>query len=212
MSQEIKVNAEVREVSGSSAARRCRRAGAVPAVLARLDGSSQMLTLNAHDFERMLSKHLSEHLVLTLSINGKDALALLREIQRHGVTGKVLHADFGEITSDHKLHVQIPVVLSGDPDGVRNGGGVLEQTVREIDVACFPGDVVEQFVVDVTELKVGEALLVSDLKLGEKFAVLTHGDVAVATVVAATVEAVPEAIEGAELAQPAVVTKKKVEG
>jgi large subunit ribosomal protein L25 len=200
MALEIKVHADVREERGSSAARRCRRAGALPAVLTKVGGGSQLLTLNAHDFERMLGRHASEHLMVTLSVGGVETLALLREIQRHGVTGRVIHADFGEISRDHKLHLKIPVQLVGEPDGVRNQGGVLEQLLREVEVACFPGDIVERFVADVSALTLGQALLVGDLKLGEQFSVLTHADAAVATVVAPRVEEAAEAAPAEEAA------------
>ncbi len=213
MAQEIKIHADPRQTRGSTAARRFRRAGSVPAVLAKVGGDSQLLTLNAHDFERMLSKHLSEHLVVTLSVSGQETLALLREIQRHSVTGKVLHADFGEITRDHKLHVQIPVVLSGEPDGVRNQGGVLDQVLREVQVACLPSDVVEQFVVDVSAMKVGDTLLAGELNLGERYTLLTHEDLAVASVLEATVEEASstDAAGGDEAGQPEVVSKAKAE-
>lgn len=181
MAQEIKVNAETREVRGSTAARRMRRTGAVPAVLSRVGGGSNLLALNAHDFERMLGRHVSEHLVVTLSVGGESMLALLREVQRHGVTGKVIHADFSEVSRDTKLHVQLPLVLVGDPDGVRNQGGVLEQMLRQIDVACLPGDVVEKFEIDISGMKLNDTLLVRDLKLGDAFTILTHGELAVAT-------------------------------
>jgi len=214
MAQEIKLNAEIREACGTTAARRFRRAGAVPAVLSRVGGGSQLLSLNAHDFERMLSKHVSEQLVLVLNVGGSETLALMRQIQRHGVTGKVIHADFGEITRDHKLHVRIPIVLHGEPEGVRNQGGVLEQVVRELDVNCLPGDVVEQFDVDVTHLALGDTILVANLNLGAQFTLLTHADVAVATVVAPQAEEAAEAVtaEGGEAPTPEVVSKKKAEG
>ncbi len=198
MAQEIKIHAEVRDVRGSTAARRCRRAGALPAVLSKVEGGSQLLTLNAHDFERMLGRHASEHLMITLSVGGVETLALLREIQRHGVTGRVIHADFGEVARDRKLHLKIPVQVTGEPDGVRNQGGVLEQLLREVEVACFPSDIVERFVADVSELKLGEALLVGDMQIGEQFTVLTHATAAVATVVAPRVEEVVEAEPAAE--------------
>ncbi len=183
MANEIKVHAETRQASGSTAARRFRRAGIVPAVLSNVSGESRLLTLNNHDFERMLSKHFSEHLVVTLAVGDEETLAIVREIQRHGLTGKVLHVDFGEITADHKLHVAIPITLRGEPDGVHNQGGVLEQQLREIEVSCLPGDVLEKFEVDVSRLKLGEALLVGELALGEAFTVLTSADIPVATVV-----------------------------
>lgn len=201
MAQEIKVNAEVRVACGSTASRRLRRAGAVPAVLSRVGGASNLLTLNAHDFERMLGRHVSEHLIVTLAVGDESMLALLREIQRDGVSGKVIHADFGEVSRDTKLHVQIPVVLIGDSEGVRNAGGVLEQMLRQIDVACLPGDVVEKFELDISGMQLNDTLLVRDLKLGDAFTVLTHADVPVATVLEPKAEEVVEA--AADAAAPA---------
>ncbi len=199
MANEIKVLAEAREACGSTAARRYRRAGIVPAVLSCVSGESRLLTLNNHDFERMLSKHFSEHLVVTL--------AIVREIQRHGLTGKVLHVDFGEITADHKLHVAIPLTLLGEPDGVHNQGGVLEQQLREIEVSCLPADVLERFEVDVSHLKLGEALLVRDLALGEAFTVLTHGEFPVATVVEPAAAKAADGAADGEAAEPEPVKK-----
>jgi len=184
MAQEIKITAQKREAHGSAAARRFRRSGAVPAVLAKTDKKTcDLLALNAHEFERTLSKHLSDNLVVTLSVGEQPTtMALIREIQRDPLSGKVIHADFIEIARDTKLRVQIPLFLLGDPEGVRTQGGVLTQMVRQIEVSCLPQDVVEKFTVDVSALKLNESIMVADLKLGDAYAVLTHGDVAVAMV------------------------------
>lgn len=118
MSQEIKVKAEPRSTSGSTAARRLRRAGAVPAVLSTLGGESTLLQLNAHDFERTVSQHVSTQLLVTLDVDGKSCMALLREIQRDGITGRITHADFSQIDTTRKMRVQIQLVLVGEPEGV----------------------------------------------------------------------------------------------
>ncbi|MCL1856935.1 MAG: 50S ribosomal protein L25 [Kiritimatiellaeota bacterium] len=203
MAHEIKVNAELRHGSGSSAARRFRRAGAIPAVLAKTGGGSELLSLNAHAFEQMLSRHLSDFLMVTLDVGGTGTMALLREVQRHGLTGKVIHADFSEVDTTKSIRVRIPVVLVGEPEGVRTQGGILEQMVREIDVMCLPQAIVEKFEVDVSALKLSESLMVRDIALGDGFTVITHADVAVATVIEVKEEASATATAAEAAATPA---------
>lgn len=208
MAQEIKVIAEPRTCSGSTAARRLRRSGVIPAVLATTGGETALIQLNAHDFERVMSKHASTQLLVSLSVGDKTCLALLRETQRNNLTGRISHADFSEIDATHKLHVQIQIVLVGEPDGVRNQNGVLEQHMRHVDVTCLPADVVESFTVDTSALKLGDDITVAELTLGDKYTLVSHGDNIVATVSAATLEVVaPVAAEGAAV-QPAISVKK----
>ena len=200
MAQEIKVNAEIRQGSGSSAARRFRRAGGVPAVLAKIGGGSDLLNLNAHAFEQMLSRHLSDFLMVTLNVGGAEKMALLREVQRHGVTGKVIHADFSEVDKATRLRVRIPIILIGEPEGVRTQGGVLEQMVRELDVSCLPQAVIEKFEVNVSALKLAESLMVRDIVLGADYTVMTGADVAVATVTEVKEEAAATTAAAADAA------------
>lgn len=205
MSQEIKVNAQPRSTSGSTAARRLRRAGAIPAVLSTLGGESTLLQLDARDFERTVSKHVSAQILVTLSVDGAPCMALLREIQRNGITGRITHADFSQVDTTRKMRVQIPLVLVGEPEGVRTQNGVLQQHLRQIDVACLPADVVESFTVDVSALKVGDDITVAALQLGEKFAVHARPESVIATVaeVKEEVVAAPEATAADAAAAPA---------
>lgn len=207
MSQEIQVNAETRTTSGSTAARRLRRAGAVPAVLTTLSGQSTLLQLNAHDFERTMSQHMSAQLLVTLTIDGKPCMALLREIQRDGMSGRITHADFSQVDTGHKMNVQLPIILVGEPEGVRIQNGVLEQQLRHVEVSCLPSDIIENFTVDVSALKVGEDITVADLQLGDKFTVHTHPEIVVATV-ALVKEDVPAADDGEGATQPELSVKK----
>ena len=212
MSQEIKVNAESRSTSGSTAARRLRRAGAVPAVLSTLGGESTLLQLNAHDFERTVSQHVSTQLLVTLDVDGKSCMALLREIQRDGITGRITHADFSQIDTTRKMRVQIQLVLVGEPEGVRTQNGVLQQHLRHIDVACLPADIVESFTVDVSALKVGDDITVAALQLGEKFAIHARPESVIATVAEIKEEVIAAAAVTADAAaapaQPELSVKK----
>lgn len=211
MAQEITVNAELRTESGSTAARRLRRAGSIPAVLSRTDGASELLKLDSHEFERMLSRHAGAQLVVTVVCGGKNTKALLREIQRDGLTGRVTHADFGEIDERHKMHVQIPVVLVGIPDGVANFGGVLDQVRHEIEVSCLPSDIMEKIEVDVSGLGIGSDITVGDIKLDDRYVIVTHADQVIATVEEPAKEEEPATEDTASadaVAQPELSVKK----
>ena len=217
MSKEIRIKAEMRQEQGSGAARRLRRTGFVPAAMNRIAGGSTQIKLNTHEFENMLRHHTTNQLLVTVELDGQSMPALLREVQTDVMDGHVIHADFGEISLTRKLRVSIGLRLAGEPDGVKNEGGILEQTLRQVEVECLPTDIVESFQVDVSALKLGQSLAVRDLKLGDRYTIVSHADVSVATIVAAAEEeVVAEAapVEGAAAGEgPEVITKgKKEEG
>jgi large subunit ribosomal protein L25 len=214
MAKEIKLSASKREVSGTSASKVLRRAGVLPAVVYGENGA-RSIQIDRRAFDTMLKHHTSENLIVDLSIdNGEVIKALLREVQHEAVMGGVLHADFVEVSMTRAMRVTIPIVLKGEPVGVSQQSGILEQVLRELAVECLPGDLVESFDLDVSNLALGHTLMVRDLKLDSKFTIITSGDVAVATVVAPREEAATEAATGEEgaAAQPEVIGKKKEEG
>ena len=210
MSHEIKVIAEPRSCSGSTAARRLRRSGTIPAVLSTIGGESALIQLNAHDFERVMSQHVNAQLMVSISLEGKSCIALLREIQRNGITGRITHADFGQVDTTRKMRIQIQIVLVGEPIGVRTENGVLEQQLRHIEVSCLPGDVVESFTVDTSALKVGDDITVGDLQIGDKYTIATRADSVIATVAEVKEEVVVAAAAdvAAAAAQPEISVKK----
>ena len=149
---------------------------------------------------------------MTLVLDGEEIPALLREVQHDVLNGAAIHVDFGEVSLDEKIHVSIPVVLLGEPVGVSKGGGMLEQAVREVEVACLPRDVVEHFEIDTSKLDLGESLFVRDLNLSEGYSLYTSEDTAVATVIdPAAAAAKAEAAEGeaAEGEEAGVAAAKK---
>jgi len=213
--QEIKIKAQLRTESekGSKAAGRLRRAGFLPAAVNRIEGGTTLVKFNAHEFELSMRKHTSEHLLVTIDLDGQSVPALLREMQHNVLTGVPIHVDFGEVSLTKKLRVSIPIRLIGEPEGVKLGGGVLQQTQREVEVDCLPSDILEHFDVDVSPLKLAQTLFVRDLQMGEKYTIITPKEIPLAGVVAAAAEDVAVAATGdaAAAVNPEVITKGKKE-
>ena len=207
----ITLNATTRKTHGGSSARRLRRDGLLPANIYGEHGS-HALQVKIVDFETMLRHTTSDNLLIDLVVDGGQPVkVLLRELQHHPVDNALLHGDFMEISMSKRMRVTIRIAFVGEPVGVSIEGGVLQHSLRSLDVECLPGEIVDAFPVDVSQLHKNESLLVRDVKLDPKYKVLTSLELAVATVtemVAEVVEAAPVTVEGAE-AGPEVIGKKK---
>jgi len=179
-----------------------------------------MIKLNEHEFGQMLKHHTSEHLMVSVEIDGKKGkTVLLKDVQHHAVFGHPIHVDFHAVSLTKKLSVEVEIELVGEPKGVTQQGGVLEHLSRHIQVECLPSDIVEKFELDVSELMLGESLSVGDIKLDPaKYTVLTTTDIAIAAVATPRVEEEPveeeEVVveEGETSAEPEVITAKPDEG
>ena len=201
MGNTIKLNATARAANGSGEARRVRRAGAIPAVLSRLSRETETIQLDAHEYMMAMRHEASDQVLVQLVLGDQTVHALLREVQRDVITGAPIHADFSEVDMSKKIRAAAMLHLVGEPEGVRNQGGVLSQTTHEIQIECLPTDLVESFDVDV-----------SDLKLGDAYTILTHGDTPIASVSEVKEEEEPApAAEGEEPAAPEVLSKGKKE-
>jgi large subunit ribosomal protein L25 len=212
--EEIRIKAELREAHelGSKAAGRLRRAGLIPAAVNRIEGGTTLIKFNAHDFIMTLKHHTSEQMLVSLELDGQVLPTLMREVQRHVITGAPIHVDFGEISLTRKIRVSIPIRLLGEPEGVRLGGGVLQHTLRAVEVECLPTDIIDCFDVDVSTLKLAQTLFVRDLTMGDKYTLITPKDIPFAGVVAVEDEAASAPAEdSATPATPEVVTKGKKE-
>jgi large subunit ribosomal protein L25 len=154
----------------------------------------------------------SKQLLVSIDLDGKEVPALMREMQNDVLAGTPIHVDFSEVSLTEQVRVTVPVYLVGEAVGVKLGGGVLEQVLRSVDVACLPTDIVEKFEVDVSNLGLDQTLFVKDLKLGDKYSLVTRGELAVAVVKApddAPAATAPAA--GEEAKTPEVIKKGKEE-
>jgi large subunit ribosomal protein L25 len=208
------LTATARATSGKGAARSLRREGSVPAVIYGHAREAQSLAVPSRDLEKLLGTIAAGSTVVELAIDGKTSRTLIREIQRHPFKRHVLHVDFQELVAGEKITVMIPLVLHGVPEGVRLGGGILEQMMREIEVEVDPANIPNHIDVDVTHLVVGHSIHVGELNIPAGVTVLADEEapVALVQISRAAIEAEPAAAEeGATPAEPELIRQKKDE-
>ncbi len=210
---QIRLKAEPRTEQGTGAVRRLRRTGMIPgSVMKMKKGGTELIKLPAHAFMMAMRGHASKQLLVTLDLDGREVPALMREMQNDVLAGTPIHVDFSEVSLTEKVRVTVPIYLTGEPVGVKIGGGVLEQVLRTIEVDCLPTNIAEKFTIDVSSLDLDQTLFVRDLKLGDEQTVVTRGEYAVAVVKAPedAPGAAPGAAPAAEKA-PEVIKKGKEE-
>ena len=180
---QIKIKAEARAEQGTGAVRRLRRAGMIPgSVMKMRKGGTELVKLPEHDFMMAMRGRTGKQVLVTLDLDGREVPALLREMQNDVLKGTPIHVDFSEVSLSEKVRITVPLYLVGEAKGVKLGGGVLEQVLRAVDIDVLPTDIPEKFDVDVSGLDLDQTLFVRDLKLDEKYTVVTHGELAVAVV------------------------------
>lgn len=207
------ITAELRTERGKGAARQLRMQGRVPAVVYGRGREPESLSISLTEFERNMMGS-SGATIVDLSIDGKTVQTLVREVQKHPFRPGVLHVDFLEIQKGVKVTVSVPIHLEGIPEGVRNSAGVLDQSLREIELEVLPKDIPASIDVDVTDLAVGQSLHVSDIEVANA-TILSDVRSTVCSVVPPRVEE-EEATEVAEEvaeegAEPELIRKPKAE-
>jgi large subunit ribosomal protein L25 len=215
--------AETRTPGRKTGAKAVRNAGRVPAVIYGHGRDPQPLSVGSVELIRLLETITPASTIVEVSIGGKPVKTLIREVQRHPIKQGIVHVDFQEIRADEKVRLEVPVHLTGIPEGVRNQGGVLDQVLRTVEIEVLPADIPERVELDVTALTIGKSLHVSELKI-PKATILTGAALTVATVGAPRIEevttptaaapvegAVPAEGAAAAVAEPEVIKKGKVE-
>jgi large subunit ribosomal protein L25 len=213
------VEAAPREERGKHAARRTRRTGQVPAVLYGGKNEPITMTVNARQVTRILRSESGHNTIFTVQVSGrKDEKAMLKDWQVDPVSGSLLHVDLLRIAMDVRMRVKVPVHTFGEPEGVKLQGGIFETVTREVEVECLPGDIPEEFKIDVSGLTIGKQLRAGDLPIDpNKVKLVTDPQRVLAHVVVlkkeeevATPEAAAAATEAAP-AEPEVIKKGKKE-
>ena len=207
------LSATLRSESGKGAARALRRAGSVPAVIYGHKREPMSLAIPTRELERLLERVAAETTVVELSIDGKVSRTLIREIQKHPFKKQLVHIDFQELVAGERITVNIPLVIVGTSIGVRSFAGVLDQTMRELEVSVDPGSIPNHIDVDVSALNVGDSIHVRDLQLPAGVMVLADVDASVVVVAAPKVnatDAASDAAAAAATAEPEVLRAKKL--
>jgi large subunit ribosomal protein L25 len=213
MAQTATLSASIRQDTGKGAARSLRRQGKVPGVIYGHGRTAEPLVVDTVALQKMLVGISAATTIVDVAIEGRPSVrALIREIQRDALhPGEIIHLDLYEIQADEAITLEVPVHLTGIPDGVRNFGGVLDHSLRELEIEVLPADIPEHIELDVTALTIGHSLFVRDIAPG-KFTILNDPDTPICTVVAPRTEEAPAApIEEVAPAEPELIRKPKAE-
>ena len=188
--EQIELKANVRKTTGNGPAGVLRREGRIPAVLYGPKTEPVLLSVNTGDFEEVLKKGNVSQVLLNLVIqNGKaySKSVIIKELQMHPVSQDFLHIDFYEIDMKRKIKVNIPVVATGKSKGVELGG-VLQMIRHELEVLCFPGEIPEEIVIDVTDLDMGDSVHVKEISLEGDMEIPAEVNFTVLTILSPKVE------------------------
>jgi large subunit ribosomal protein L25 len=182
MAEEKIIEAVKRETKGTGNARRLRRTGKTPAVVYGT-GEPQSISLDAHSFGLMIRDFGSNFIGDLVVDGGEVQKVLVKDVQYSPARGEIIHADFISVSMTETIQVTLPIELSGEPAGVV-GGGVLDQILAEVEIECLPGNIVENIVVDVSAMEIGDTLMVGDIEMPEGVKNLTDVELAVVSVAA----------------------------
>ncbi|HTA23919.1 MAG TPA: 50S ribosomal protein L25 [Terriglobales bacterium] len=211
------LEAQPRIAGSKNDARRVRREGKVPGVLYGAGKQALSVSVDPRQISRILRSASGHNTIFELSLDGAErSQAMIVDWQYEPIKGSLLHIDLKRIAMDKVLQVRVPIVLKGEPEGVKTQGGILEQVTREVEIECLPGDIPTSIEADVSELVFGKVLRVSDLPHNEKIKFLSDSNLPVAhiTTVKEEVVATPDAVAAdaaAAPAEPEVIKKGKQE-
>lgn len=215
--EKILVTSSTRQEKGKSACKKLRKSGVVPGVVYKSGKENLALSVNGKELWSAIHTEAGENAIITLDItDGKKKLektVIVQETQSDPINDKLLHVDFHEISLTEKIQVGVPVSVKGEAEGVVSQGGVLNQLMWEIKVECFPMDIPDHIEIEVTKLKIGDAIYIKDVVAPAKTKILGDPDQLVASVNPPHMEeaAAPEAVTAEEAAEPEVIKKGKKE-
>jgi large subunit ribosomal protein L25 len=210
--KEITVRASVRDGRGKNDSRRVRRDGFVPITIYGGEGETVAATAPLRDLAAILRSEAGHNTIFTLDIEGVGASEVMfHDRQIDPVRGRLVHADLKRLVLGQKIEVTVPVHLVGEPIGVREQDGFLEQQMREIDIRCEPRNIPDAINVDVSNLGAHDVLHVSDIPPDENIEILAAPDAVIATVGVVRDEPVEAPAAEEEAAEPEVIGKGKKE-
>ncbi len=212
--KDITVRATKREGRGKNDARRARRDGMVPLSIYGGEGESVSALAPLRELAAILRSESGRNTIFTIDVEGVGASEVMfHDRQIDPVRGRLIHADLTRLVKGQKIEVTVPLHLVGEPFGVREEQGVLEQIIREIEIRCQPREIPDSIDIDVSNLKVHEVLHISDIPIDERIEILDSPDTVIATVGIVKEEpvAAPVVAEGEAPAEPEVIGKGKKE-
>ena len=203
-----------RNNQGTSSSRRMRLDGLLPGIIYGADKESDIVEMNLNQVEKILKNHSSDSVLIEVDLEDEGSVrVLLKEVQYHPVTSSILHVDLQRVVAGKPIQVDVAIELIGEPEGVKSGG-IIDHKIHSLSVECLPKDMIESIPVDITNLEIGDSLIVADITVSSKIKILSDENLQVISINAPkVVDSSDEEIEEADeaSAEPEVITEKKEE-
>lgn len=212
--EKVILKAEVRSASGKANAKDLRKKNIIPAVVYKGGKDALKLQLAAGDLKEALHTKAGENVIVTLKIGSgegktKDRTVLIKEIQREPIKDRILHVDFNEISLTENLKVNVPLTAHGEPVGVKADGGTLEHVMWELQIECLPTNIPEKIEVEVSQMKIGDAVYVKNIMPPEGVKILTDPELIAMIVKPPKAEVPKEEVPAEASTEPELIRKKK---
>ena len=190
-----KLDIETRKSIGKKSTKAIRRDGKIPSTLYFKGDEPESIAIDKIKLYQALK---SDQRVYEVELGGESQYVMVKAVQYHPVTDEILHVDLYGVNMDKAVAIQVQLILEGNAKGVANEGGVLVQSLNEIEIECLPSDIPENLSVDISNLGLGDSFKVSDLQLDEKFVIKSDTEQVIASVTQAMKEeeAQPDLEEG----------------
>jgi large subunit ribosomal protein L25 len=211
MRKDITIVAEPRSSRGKNEARRLRVVGQTPGVLYGAGGDAVAVAVSPKEVNKILHSNTGHNTIFNLSVTGGETVpVMVVDWQNDPVKENLLHVDLKRIDLTLRLRVKVPVHTSGEPKGVKLQGGLHELITREVEIECLPDDIPEQFILDATELSIGENLRASQIPMTGSMKLLSNPEAVISHVVSMKAEevAVVDAAAAPAAAEPEVAKVK----
>ena len=214
--ERMQLKTQIREDTGKKPTKLLRKEGLVPAVVYREGRETVHVRVDQSDLIHVLHTKAGANVLINLKVESgskskeKDRVVIIKDIQHHPIKEQILHVDFQEISLTEKLQVDVPIQAKGEAEGVVKDEGVMEHVLWEVKVECLPTDIPEKIEVAVTNMKIGDSVLLKDLQAPAGVKILGDPEQTVISVVPPH-EEVPAEEPGEEMAEPELIREKKEE-
>lgn len=199
MHTEVEFSVIQKSGHGKGAARKTRAAGTVPGIVYGYNLNPTMVSFDERELVKALSTPAGRNVFLRLKCDDQElngSRALIKELQVHPLRRRFIHADFFKLDPDRALHATVPIKLVGTAIGVKLGG-IMQIAMRDIPVLCKPDDLPESIEIDVSEIKIGHSIHVSEIKAPAGVEILASGKMAICAVISPSEDEEAEKKEGA---------------
>jgi large subunit ribosomal protein L25 len=217
MANEVTLTVENRIHETKGTLKDKRKQGLIPAIVYGSEEKNIPVWIKEKEFDKIIHTEQGANVLINLKIGDQTKMVLVKDIQRHVVSIKIIHVDFHIISLKKKIEIEVPIHIHGEAPGVKVGGGVLQHILRNMHVRCLPTEIPQKIELDVSNLNINEGILVKDIKIDGNYEILNDPDSTVLNVVPPTKLEEPEpdaaaaVVEGAVPTEPEVISKGKKE-